>query len=47
MQALGVNIPSQLLLALPYAATIVALIFASKNAAMPSAYMIPYSRMER
>ena len=47
MQALGVNIPSQLLLALPYAATIVALIFASKNAAMPSAYTVPYSRMER
>lgn len=47
MQALGVNIPSQLLLALPYAATIVALILASKNASMPSAYTIPYSRMER
>ncbi len=34
MQALGVNIPSQLLLALPYVATIVALILASKNASM-------------
>ena len=47
LQAQGVNFPSQLLLALPYAATIVALIFASKDAAMPSAYAQPYSRMER
>ncbi len=47
LQALGSGIPSQLLLMLPYALTIVALIFASKKAEFPSAYTIPYSRMER
>ena len=47
LQALGVAVPSQLLLMLPYLATIVALIFASKKAEMPSAYTVPYSRMER
>lgn len=47
LQALGVNIPSQLLLMLPYIMTIIALIFASKKAEMPSAYTVPYSRMER
>ena len=36
-----------LLLMLPYILTIIALIFASKNAEFPSAYTIPYSRMER
>ncbi len=47
LQAQGIGIPSQLLLMLPYAMTVVALIFASKNAEVPSAYTIPYSRMER
>ena len=47
LQAQGIGIPSQLLLMLPYFMTIVALIFASKNAEFPSAYTIPYSRMER
>ncbi|MCF0133079.1 MAG: ABC transporter permease [Blautia sp.] len=47
LQAQGVNIPSQLLLMLPYIMTIVALIFASKKAEFPSAYTQPYSRMER
>ena len=47
LQAQGVGIPSQLLLMLPYILTVVALIFASKNAELPSAYTIPYSRMER
>ncbi len=47
LQALGSDIPSQLLLMLPYLMTIIALIFASKKAAMPSAYTQPYSRMER
>lgn len=47
LQALGSGIPSQLLLMLPYLMTIVALIFASKKAEFPSAYTIPYSRMER
>ncbi|MCI9648327.1 ABC transporter permease [Oscillibacter sp.] len=47
LQALGSGIPSQLLLMLPYLMTIAALIFASKQAEFPSAYTIPYSRMER
>ena len=47
LQAQGIGIPSQLLLMLPYIMTIIALIFASKNAEFPSAYTIPYSRMER
>ena len=47
LQALGSGIPSQLLLMLPYILTIIALIFASKKAEFPSAYTIPYSRMER
>jgi len=47
LQAQGIGIPSQLLLMLPYILTIIALIFASKNAEFPSAYTIPYSRMER
>ena len=47
LQAQGVGIPSQLLLMLPYILTIIALIFASKKAELPSAYTIPYSRMER
>ena len=38
---------NQLLLMLPYVMTIVALIVASKKAEFPSAYTIPYSRMER
>ena len=47
LQALGVAIPSQLLLMLPYVATIIALIFASKKVEFPSAYTLPYSRLER
>lgn len=47
LQALGSGIPSQLLLMLPYIMTVAALIFASKKAEFPSAYTIPYSRMER
>lgn len=47
LQAQGIGIPSQLLLMLPYIMTIIALIFASKNAEFPSAYTIPYSRLDR
>ncbi len=47
LQANGVNIPAQFLLMMPYALTILALVFASKKAEFPSAYTIPYSRMER
>ena len=38
---------NQLMLMLPYIMTIAALIFASKKAEFPSAYTIPYSRLER
>ena len=47
LQALGVNIANQLMLMLPYIMTIAALIFSSNKAEFPSAYTIPYSRMER
>lgn len=47
LQAQGVAVPSQILLMLPYIFTIIALIFASKKAEFPSAYTIPYSRLER
>jgi simple sugar transport system permease protein len=47
LQALGIDIASQLMLMLPYVLTIIALIVASKKAEFPSAYCLPYSRMER
>ena len=47
LQAMGIDLANQLLLMLPYVMTIVALIVASKKAEFPSAYTIPYSRMER
>jgi ABC-type uncharacterized transport system permease subunit len=47
LQALGIDVANQLMLMLPYVLTIVALVFASKKAAMPSAYAQPYSRMKR
>lgn len=47
LQAQGIGIPVQFLLMLPYLLTIVALVIASKRADFPSAYTIPYSRMER
>ena len=47
LQALGVAIANQLMLMLPYIMTIIALVFASNKAEFPSAYTIPYSRMER
>ena len=47
LQALGIDMANQLMLMLPYIMTIAALIFASKKAEFPSAYTIPYSRMER
>lgn len=47
LQALGVAIANQLMLMLPYIMTIIALIFASNKAEFPSAYTVPYSRMER
>lgn len=47
LQAIGVGIPSQFLLMMPYIMTIIALVIASKKAEMPGAYTLPYSRMER
>ena len=47
LQAQVIGIPVQFLLMLPYILTIIALIIASKRADFPSAYTIPYSRMER
>jgi len=47
LQALGINVANQLMLMLPYVMTIIALIIASKKAEFPSAYCLPYSRMER
>lgn len=47
LQALGIPIPSQLLLMLPYALTIITLVIAAKKAEFPSAYTLPYSRMKR
>jgi len=47
LQALGVDIASQIMLMLPYVMTILALVSASKKAEFPSAYTQPYSRLER
>ncbi len=47
LQAQGIGIPSQFLLMLPYIMTIIALVIASKKAEFPSAYTIPYSRLDR
>lgn len=47
LQALGINIANQLMLMLPYVLTILALVTASRKAEFPSAYTVPYSRLER
>ncbi len=47
LQAIGVDLANQLLLMLPYAMTIIALISTSRRAHMPAAFTRPYSRMER
>ena len=47
LQAMGVAIPNQIMLMLPYIVTIFALISTSRKAQMPSAYTKPYVRMER
>lgn len=44
LQAQGVQLPYELLLALPYIATIVALAVAGRNAPYPGAYLKPYHR---
>lgn len=47
LQAIGVPIPHQFLLALPYLLTILVLISVSKKAEFPAAFTLPYNRGER
>lgn len=47
LQAIGVPIPHQFLLALPYVLTILVLLSVSRKAEFPAAYTLPYSRSER
>lgn len=47
LQAMGVDFANQLMLMLPYALTVIALVIASKKADFPGAYAVPYSRKER
>ncbi len=44
LQAQGVQLPYELLLALPYLMTIAALAIAGRNAPYPGAYLKPYHR---
>lgn len=44
LRAIGIQVPYQLLLALPYLATILALALAGRNASYPSALLKPYKR---
>lgn len=44
LQTLGLTLPFELFLALPYLVTIVALALAGRNAAYPGAYLKPYRR---
>jgi ABC-type uncharacterized transport system permease subunit len=44
LRAIGIPVPYQLLLSLPYLATIVALALAGRNAAYPAALLKPYKR---
>lgn len=46
LRAIGLPVPYQLLLALPYLVTIVALALAGRNAAYPAALLKPYKREE-
>lgn len=47
LQAIGVPVPHQFLLALPYALTVLVLIGVSKKAEFPAAFTLPYTRGER
>ncbi len=47
LQAMGVPVPHQFLLAMPYILTILVLLSVSKKAQFPAAYTVPYSRAER
>ncbi len=44
LQTLGLNLPFEVFLALPYVVTIIALAIAGRNAAYPGAYLKPYRR---
>ena len=44
LRAVGVQVPYQFLLALPYLVTIAALAIAGRNAAYPAALLKPYKR---
>ena len=44
LRAIGIQVPYQLLLALPYLVTILALALAGRNASYPSALLKPYKR---
>lgn len=44
LQTLGLQLPYELFLALPYVVTLAALAFAGRNAAYPAAYLKPYHR---
>ena len=44
LRAIGIPVPYQLLLALPYLVTIVALAVAGRNASYPAALLKPYKR---
>lgn len=46
LRAIGLNVPYQFLLSLPYLATIVALALAGRNASYPAALLKPYKREE-
>ncbi len=46
LRAIGLHVPYQLLLALPYLVTIVALALAGRNASYPAALLKPYKREE-
>jgi simple sugar transport system permease protein len=46
LRAIGIPVPYQFLLSLPYLATIVALALAGRNAAYPAALLKPYKREE-
>ena len=44
LQTLGLNLPFEIFLALPYIVTIIALAIAGRNVAYPGAYLKPYRR---
>ncbi len=47
LQAMGMGVPPQFLLALPYVLTIIVLVLVSKKVAFPSAFTVPYFRGDK